>query len=123
MKLKIRRIENAWRIEVPAMPKLEELDEARAKLAGVAQLAKAIQQLADRISSGDLETAEEANQALKQAFGGAQPTEDAAAADEQPRSARPNRTKERKRPTRRKAREREEVDEVISGPVLNRSGR
>jgi len=121
LKLKCKRIEDAWRIELPDVPAPEQIDQMRARIGLIPNLAEAIRELAGRISDGEFATAQEAGQALMQTMtqtmlqrapGGAKPGE--VAADEQPGSAKPDRPKERKR---------EAVDEVISGPILNRSGR
>jgi len=127
IKLKCKRIEDAWRIELPDMSGPEQRDQMRAQLAAVPNFAKAIQTLTDRISGGEFATAQEAGQALmqtmlQQAAQGAQPEKNAVQ-DKQPSTADPNPPRGRRQPSRPKKRERDEVDDVISGPTLNRSRR
>jgi len=64
--LKLKKIEDAWRIEFPDMPTPEQMEQARTQWAIIPAIADAIQKLAERIANDEFDSAEAASQAMMQ---------------------------------------------------------
>ena len=102
----VRRIDGGWRVQSPELPEPEELEEARQMLGVFAARADGMRSVTARINNGEIADETAAKQAVEQAM--------EEAAEEGPEPAEPE-----PEPAAQ-PREREEVDEVFSGPGMLR---
>lgn len=66
VKFTCRKIEDAWRIELPGMPGPEQLEMARQQMTAIPKIADAVRELADRVVNDEFDSPEKVGHALMQ---------------------------------------------------------